>query len=652
MSAKFRNLSKSKFGSVFLIGFLVLILASFALADLSNFNMGGGGQNGTLAEVGGRKVTDADMSQALERQLNAARQNNPEAVYTDIAADFDPLLNLLIQDHALAEFGEQNGLYISKRLVDAEIAKLPGAAGLDGKVTSESYNAFLAANRLTDSEIRKLIRDDLAQRLMVAGIGAESRVPSGLAQTYASMLLEERKGVLGLIPTAPIAAAIDVSDEDVTSFYQRNRQRYTIPEQRVLQIARLAPSRFADLVATRAEVDEALADREGELGTRVIRTISQVVVPDRGTADQIVARTGTMSFADAAKPAGFSAADISIGPQTRPEFRQLAGEAVASAVFADDVAAGDVVGPVRSPFGWHVVKVDGIETEEGENEAEARRTAADEITNRKRVNAMADLVADVEDALDEGASFEQVVDRFNLDRVQTPLVTATGRARGNEGFELPEEVRPALEVGFDMMAGDDPETVQLGESDGFAIVMVDDVVEPAPAKLADIRDRVRSDYVADQATRTATKLANQALEAVRKGSSLAEAIAAIEEETGLDLPTPEDTTLRRLDLSRFGNDIPPPLQMLFRLSKGNARLVGDPEDRGVYVVHLLSTERGNALSNPQLIQQTSESFLRPVAGELQQQFLNAVGREVGVNRNQRQIDATRNRIVGGGAGAQ
>ena len=70
------------------------------------------------------------------------------------------------------------------------------------------------------------------------------------------------------------------------------------------------------------------------------------------------------------------------------------------------------------------------------------------------------------------------------------------------------------------------------------------------------------------------------------------------------------------------------------------------------MVHLLSTKRGNALSNPQLIQQTSESFLRPVAGELQQQFLNAVGREVGVKRNQRQIDATRNRIVGGGAGAQ
>ena len=51
----------------------------------------------------------------------------------------------------------------------------------------------------------------------------------------------------------------------------------------------------------------------------------------------------------------------------------LAG--VADAVFAEDVSEGDVVGPIKSAFGWHVVKVDGIETREGVSESQARTEA-------------------------------------------------------------------------------------------------------------------------------------------------------------------------------------------------------------------------------------------------------------------------------------
>ena len=649
MSAKVRNLSKSKLGSFFLIGFLVLILASFALADLSNFNMGGGANAGTLAQVEDEKITDADVSAALERQLGIVQRTNPEATYADLAGDFEPLLNQLVQERALQIFGEKYGLRVSKRMIDAEIAQLPGATGLDGKLTTESYNAFLASNSLTDAEVRSLVRSDLSQRLLVAAIGAESRVPSTLSRTYASMLLETRNGKLALVPTAPIAAKINPSGQDIADYYQRNQARYTVPEQRQLRIARFDPARFDNVRASDAEIREALAAQEGEIGTREIRVVSQVVVPDQGTANEIVARTATQSFVDAVKPAGFSAADISIGPQSRAEFRALAGEQVADAAFASDVQSGAVVGPVRSPFGWHVVKIDGIETEQGTSEAEARRTAETEITARKRANALVELVADVEDALDGGATLEQVAQRFKLPLTETPLVTATGRARGDTSYAFPADLRPALEIGFDVVPGDDPETVQLGEDAGFALVEAADVVEPAPAPINDIRDRVRNDFVNEQATQRASALGNRVLAQVKAGKSLADAIAAAEKEAGIDFPPIEDTEMRRLDLARFGQEAPAPIQMLFRLSKGNSRLVADPEGRGVFIVQLVSTKRGNALSDPQLIQQVSQSFLAPLAGELQQQFVTAVREEIGVKRNEAQIKATRDRIVGGAA---
>ncbi|WP_265563138.1 peptidylprolyl isomerase [Sphingomicrobium arenosum] len=646
--SKIRNLSKSTVGTIALFGFLIVIVASFALADLSNFQLGGGGSgSGTeLAEVGDEAVTDEMMSEALQRQLGIARQQNPEALYADLAGDFDPILEALIDERAMLAFGNAYDFYISKRLIDADISRLPGVTGLDGQVTDQSYGAFLANNNLTDAQVRMLVAADIRQRLMVGPIGANPRVPTGMAQVYASMLLETRRGNIALVPTAPIAATIDPSAEDLAAYYQQNETRYIVPEQRILRLARYDASRLSDIAATDEEVNRAIEARAGEIGTRETRVISQVVVPDRETADAIVARTANMSFAEAVAPEGYSPADISVGPQTLPEFRQLAGDTVAEAAFEAD--ADSLVGPVRSPFGWHVVSVGSVTVEQGEDEGQARATAREEITAAKRRNALLDEVADIEDAVRDGLSFAEVAERFSLDVVETPEITATGRARGDSSFSLPSNLEPSLRAGFAMMQDDDPEIALLADNASFALVDVTDVIDPAPAPLATIRDRVRADYIRTTAEQRANAIATEIVAAVKGGTSLTDAVSAAAAKSGFDLPAPEAPELTRLDLLQYGAEQPAPLAMLFRLGEGGVRQVGDAQARGVFVVELTDIERGNALSNPSLISQTSQAFTQTLEGELQQQFLSAIKAEVGVTRNGGAIEATRARIIGGG----
>ncbi|MCJ8190074.1 peptidylprolyl isomerase [Sphingomicrobium aestuariivivum] len=645
--SKFRNLSKSTVGTIALFGFLIIIVASFALADLSNFNVGGGGDGSpTLAEVGEEEVTDRMMSDALQRQLGLVRQQNPEALYSDLAGDFDPILEALIDERALVAFANAYDFYVSKRLIDADISRLPGVAGLDGQVTEASYGAFLAQNNLTDAEVRLLIAADIRQRLMVAPVGAAQRVPTGMAQVYASMLLETRRGNIALVPTAPIAATLDPSAEEVATYYEQNKVRYTVPEQRVLRFARYDAATLEGIAASDEEIAAALEARAGEIGTRETRIISQVVVPDRETADEIVARTATMSFAEAVAPEGYSAADVSVGPQTLAELRQLAGDAVAEAAFEAD--ADSLVGPVRSPFGWHVVAVGDVTTEQGVDEGVARAEAREEITAAKRRNALLDAIADIEDAVRDGESFAEVAERFELVASETPAITATGRDRTNADFRIPENLSPALEAGFAMAGGDDPEVVLLADNSSFVLVDVADIIDPAPAALDGIAQRVRADYIRTTAEARANELANEIIAAVREGSSLADAVSAVAESSGFALPAPESPELTRLELGQFGGQPPAPLAMLFRLSEGATRTVGDAEQRGVFVVELTEIERGNALSRPSLISQTAEAFAPTLEGELQQQFLAAIEREVGVTREPAAIEATRARIIGGG----
>src|SRR3954452_23592446 len=95
----FRRVSKSKIGTGIIAAIGIAILAGFAAADLSNFGsgqIGFGMSSGTLAKVGDQQVSERDMSDAMQRRLQQARQQRPDADYASIMGEFNAVLNALI----------------------------------------------------------------------------------------------------------------------------------------------------------------------------------------------------------------------------------------------------------------------------------------------------------------------------------------------------------------------------------------------------------------------------------------------------------------------------------------------------------------------------------------------------------------------------
>ncbi|MCA1653143.1 MAG: SurA N-terminal domain-containing protein [Sphingomonadales bacterium] len=452
MLDRFRRLSKSKVGTGILIVFGVGMLASFALSDVTSLRNGNFGLgSSTLVKVGGREVTDRDVSQAMAQLLNRAREQNPNATSQDLAGEFDPLLQQLVQSQALTAFGEDNGLVLSKRLFDAEIAKLPQTRGLDGKFSDAAYQAFLAKERLTDGELRRLLEGSLAQRLLLAPAAANARLSVGLAAPYATMLMEQRQGELALVPIAAFAAELKPTDAQLAAYYNFNRAHYTVPEQRTLRIARFGPANVASAAATDQEIAAYYQANQAIYGAKETRVISQAVVPDAKAAAAIAqrARSGA-SFVAAAQPAGLSAEDVSVGPQTRAQFGELAGDKVAAATFAPTAKAGTIIGPIQSDLGWHVIRIDSIKGDAGKTLEAAKPEIATKLNEDKRKTALTDLVNRIQDAIDGGQSFAEVVGKNQLGASETPLVTAQGTSRADPAFKLPAEIAGALKSGFEM----------------------------------------------------------------------------------------------------------------------------------------------------------------------------------------------------------
>ena len=649
MSSFVRKMSKSTVGTIILVLFGVLLVAGFAMQDVSNVISGGGMSSGSLVKVGDQEVTDRDVSNALQRRLTEVRQSNPEADYATLAKDFDPLMTLLVQDAAIRAFAEDQGMTLSKRLVDAEIAKIQATRGLDGKVSQASYQAFLNQQKLTDADLRKLLSGGLLQRLVIEQAAANARVPVGMATPYASMLMEAREADVALIPTALFLADIPApTNAELTTYYQTNARKYLVPEQRVLSVARIGPAQVASVTATDKEITDYYNANQATFGGATRRVISQAVVPSKPVADGIAARARSASFVDATRPAGFSAADISVGPQTREQFTKLTSDRVAAAAFG--AAAGAIVGPVQSDLGWHVIKIDSIQVDPGQSLAAVRPAIAERLTGDKRKGALADLVAKVEDAIVDGSSFAEAVKGAGISATRSPPIFANGTARANPGFKFPADLAPALRGGFDLAQDDDPvvETLTNGagpDGAGYALVAVDQIIDAAPEPLAAIQPRVTADWRSAQARAKARVVATAIAAKVAKGTDLKAALGS----AGMTLPPPRRTAIRRMQLAQMQGQIPPALNMMFALAQGGSRMIADPDGRGFVIVKLIRIVPGNALLQPSLVAQTQAEFSEAVSGEYAEQFARAIEVDLGIKRNEKAIAAARKRIIGGGS---
>ncbi|GAA3888948.1 hypothetical protein GCM10022276_05050 [Sphingomonas limnosediminicola] len=641
----FRRVSKSKVGTWIMAAVLIAILAGFAASDISNFGSGkiGFGMGAdTLASVGDQRVTEREMSEAMQKRLQNVREQNPAADYSTIARDFDEILALLIDQRSLIAFGDKFGFPLSKKLLDGQIAQLPGVKGLDGKVSAASYQTFLQRQQMTDAQVRQLLASGLFQQLILSPVASNARLSVGMATPYASMMLESREGEAAAVPIEPFKAGLKATDADVQQFYAANRNHYMIPEQRALRFAIIGPEQVSGIAATDQEITDYYNKNQAIYGSRETRNLSQVVVPDQATANGIATRAkGGATLAAAAAPAGSNAAVTALADQTRQAYASVAGDKAATAVFG--AASGSVVGPVQSEFGWVVVKVESVKSASGKTLAAAHDEIGARLVADKRKAAIEDMVDKIQNAIDDGSNFVEAAGKAKAPVTTTPLIVANGSSLADPRFKIAPELAPAVKTGFEIAPNDPPEIVSLGDK-GYAVVSPGQVVAAAPAPLASIRDRVAADWLDQQAFKRAKIAADGIAAKAASGASLADAI----KQAGVALPAARPVAARRIQIATAQGQVPPALKMLFTFGQGKAKALPDPQGRGFYIVKVTKIVPGNATLQPGLISQMQRELREELSEDYARQFVAAIKAELKAKKNDSAIQTMKTRLLTSG----
>ncbi|KQM91619.1 MULTISPECIES: peptidylprolyl isomerase [Sphingomonas] len=643
MLSFFRRLTQSRFGVIITFGLLGVIALAFAAGDMTGL---GGGTSGIAADdvatVGKADVTANELRTRVQTEMEGFRQQQPTldmASYVQ-QGGFDGTLDRITASLALEQFGRQQGMVVSKRAVDGQIASIPALQGPTGKFDPSLYQRVLVERKLTDAQIRAdIVRDTYAQQLILPTRGA-SQVPSQLALPFASLLLEKRSGLVGFIPTAAVPAGPAPTDAELNAFYRRNVARYTIPERRVIRYAVVDAAQVkAQAVPTDAEIAAQYQQDRARYASTEKRTITQVVVADQAGAAAIAAKVkaGT-AIADAARAAGLEAST-----QTGVEKAVYAGTTspqVADAVFAAANAA--VVGPVRTPLGWTIARIDSIQNVPAKTLDQARGEIATALSAQKAQAALGKIHDAIDDGLSDNATFDEIIADRKLTAITTPGLVANGTNPDTPGTQPDAALAPIVSAAFQAAEGDAPQMVQTGSDGSFAVVALGRVVRAAPRPLAQVRPAVMRDLMADRASQAARKYANAALARINKGMPLQQALG----QSGFPVPPARPVTASRAQIMQNPENTPPVLRLMFSMAQGTAKTIAGPD--GWFVVKLDKIDRGNATGNQAAIQAARGSIARSVGREYVDQFVKAVRAQVGVKTDPKAVARVRAELLAQG----
>jgi peptidyl-prolyl cis-trans isomerase D len=640
----FRRFFNSRWGAVFALVFIGLIAVSFALGDVTGSSSFGGVGQGNVAQVGSQKIGIGELQDAVENRLRAERRENPtldRGRFVE-AGGLDATLDQLINRYALSVFGEKHGIAVSEKSVNQEILKLPGAAGPDGKFDQQAFAAFLQNLNLTEKMVRDDFRQNFYARQMLATAAPGAKAPASMALPYASLDLEKRAGQVAVIPATAFLPTAAPTDAVLNQYYRANATRYTVPEKRAISYA-IFDAAVVDAKATPStqEIADFYKANAAKYAATQTRDLAQLVFPTQAAAKAAADKiAGGKSIDAVAQELGLSVTRSS--SITREALTKSASKAVADAVFA--ASQGGISAPARGSLGFYVISVSGIKNVAARPLASVSAEIAAELKAKKREELLGDLTSEIENSFDDGSTISDIAKTQGLKVETTPKLLANGQNPENPGYRPVPEMAKILPAAFQLDTDGAGQLVEIEEGKRFALVAVADFDEAAPAPLAEIRQIVTQQWALSEGNKKAKAVAEQVQKAVTGGQALGAALAA----AGVDGAKVESISSTRGDLNKAGQQVSPPLALMFAMKKGTAKSLQASGDRGWFVVHLNEVVRGDASGDTERVEANRAELGNLLSQEYAAQLIAAAKAEVGVERNEKAIKTLRDSLTGKG----
>ncbi len=621
---------------------VVAVFVLFVFVDFGATVPTGSAPNDSAVTVGDREVTFSEFRSRYQRMEEVYRQAYGEQFSPELARQMGlPLqvLNSLVAEKVLLAEAERSGLAATDEEVRRRILELDVFRTAQGAFIGEAeYQRILKTNGLSSDEFETSLRREILTGKLRQVVAHNVYVPaSEVEEAYRDQTESAAIRYLRL-PATEMSGEIEPTDDQITGWYDANAEELRRPEQRRVDYLLVDTARVRESIEVgddevREYYDLHLDEFTQNEQVRARHILLEVGADDedavRGQLEAIRGRIeGGEDFADLAR-------ELSSDQGTREDGGDLGyfGRGRMVKEFEDaafGAPVGDLVGPFRSPFGFHLVEVlDRLEAGPRPLDEVASTVRSRLVAERARSGTEAKARQLAERIRAEDLKSEEALQSLSAE--DESVVFASAGPFG-EHDPIPGIGRgtPFTTAAFGAEAGEVSGPVQVAR--GWAILRLEEIVEPRVPPLAEVRDQVRRSVVTEMGLELARERMAGARERLAAGSTLEE----VAEELGLEII--DSGTFQRTGPAGNLGDAPAVREAVFELSQGD---LGGPVTLDASVVLFQVAERVafDPTTYAALSEQTRNNLQTQRVDQLLASLVERRREEMGVTYNRQLLES-------------
>ncbi|EHG7612405.1 peptidylprolyl isomerase [Citrobacter sedlakii] len=502
-----------------------IIIVSFILTGVSGYLIGGG--NNYAAKVNGQEISRGQFENAFNSERNRMQQQLGDR-YSELAANEGYMktlrqqtLNRLIDEALLDQYARELKLGISDEQVKQAIFTTP-AFQVDGKFDNNRYNAIINQMGMTADQYAQALRNQLTTQQLISGVAGTDFMLKGETDELAALVAQQRVVREATIDVNALAAKQQVTEQDVSSYYEQHKNSFMTPEQFRVSYIKLDAAAMQKPVSD-ADIQSYYDQHQDEF-TQPQRTRYSII--QTKTEDEAKAVLDALNKGgDFAALAKEKSADIIsarnggdmgwLEESTTPDELKNAGLK----------EKGQLSGVIKSSVGFLVARLDDVQPAKVKPLSEARDDIAAKVKQEKAIDAFFALQQKVSDAANNDT--ESLV---GAEQVAGVKAVETGWFSRDS---LPEELnfKPVSDAIFDgSLVGENGtpgrnSDIITVDGDRAFVLRISEHKAEAVKPLAEVKDQVTEIVKHEKATQQAKLSAEKLLVDLKAGKG-AEAMKA------------------------------------------------------------------------------------------------------------------------------
>jgi peptidyl-prolyl cis-trans isomerase D len=378
--------------------FAVIIVFVLGFVFFSGSNWGGGTSNQVIAKMGNDQVSAVEFSRIYENQIQRYRELYKGTFSPELARALDlprQVLDGIIDRKLRLEAVKRLKLTVTDEELARSIASLPYFQENGQFIGAQKYSERLRLAGMFPETFEEGVREDLLVGKYSALVKAGVAIPEADVRREFSAKNDKATIEYILVPSSRLESAVEPSEADLKASFEKNRERYRAPEQR----------RANYLLVDKLKVRAKMPITDAEIRAEYEAKKATFAVPEQVNASHILVAVDSKAGPDADAKAKAKAESLTARAKAGEDFAKLAtentddpsgkenggqlpafgrGQMVAEfEQAAFDMKPGEIRGPVKTNYGYHVIKLTAKTAAGTRTLEEVRPSLSGDLAERK-----------------------------------------------------------------------------------------------------------------------------------------------------------------------------------------------------------------------------------------------------------------------------